>query len=121
MMQKVVVLLSSVSTIIILSHNKNSECRIEKNTTYISLPKNREFQIQELLAKAYYRASCSRLYPFSFAEQHNFFQDDKFGDIIPEDMGWGVGDDFNMDEMVDNSEIGKFVEEVVSDEDSLPF
>ena len=114
----------SASTIIILSRNKNSECRIEKNTTYISLPKNREFSdTGELLAKAYYRASCSRLYPFSFAEQHNFFQDDKFGDIIPEDMGWGVGDDFNMDEMVDNSDVGKFVEEVVSEEDeeSLPF
>jgi len=107
---------------IVLNRNKNASDPIEKNTTYISLPKNREFSdTGELLAKAYYRASCSRLYPFSFAEQHNFFQDDKFGDIIPEDMGWGVGDDFNMDEMVDNSEIGKFVEEVVSNEDSLPF
>ena len=114
----------SASTIIILSRNKNSECRIEKNTTYISLPKNREFSdTGELLAKAYYRASCSRLYPFSYAEQHNFFQDDKFGDVIPDDIGWGVGDDFNMDEMVDNSDIGKFVEEVFNEEDeeSLPF
>lgn len=114
----------SASTIIILSRNKNSDCRIEKNTTYISLPKNREFSdTGELLAKAYYRASCSRLYPFSFAEQHNFFQDDKFGDIIHDDIGWGVGDDFSMDDIVDNSEIGKVIEEVINekDEDLLPF
>lgn len=110
----------SASTIIILSRNKNSEDPVEKNTTYISLPKNREFSdTGELLAKAYYRASCSRLYPFSFAEQHNFFQDDKFGDIIPEDIGWGVGDDFNMDELVDNAEIGNFTE--VEIEEELPF
>lgn len=111
----------SASTIIILSRNKNSDCRIEKNTTYISLPKNREFSdTGELLAKAYYRASCSRLYPFSFAEQHNFFQDDKFGDIIPDDIGWGVGEDFSMDDIVDNSEISKVLEDV-ENEDNLPF
>lgn len=110
----------SASTIIILSRNKNSEDPVEKNTTYISLPKNREFSdTGELLAKAYYRASCSRLYPFSYAEQHNFFKDDKFGDIIPDDIGWGVGDDFNMDELVDNSEIGDFTE--VEIEEELPF
>ena len=95
----------SASLIITLSRNKNAEDLIEKNTTYYSIPKNRDFEMTgELVAKSFYRNSCSRLYPFSYAEKHNFFQDDKVGEVIEDDLGFYITAQ-EFEDIQDNSEI----------------
>ena len=95
----------SASLIITLSRNKNAEDLIEKNTTYYSIPKNRDFEMTgELVAKSFYRNSCSRLYPFSYAEKHNFFQDDKAGEVIEDDLGFYITAQ-EFEDIQDNSEI----------------
>ena len=95
----------SASLIITLSRNKNAEDLIEKNTTYYSIPKNRDYEMTgELVAKSFYRNSCSRLYPFSYAEKHNFFQDDKVGEVIEDDLGFYITAQ-EFEDIQDNSEI----------------
>ena len=95
----------SASLIITLSRNKNAEDLIEKNTTYYSIPKNRDYEMTgELVAKSFYRNSCSRLYPFSYAEKHNFFQDDKVGEVIEDDLGFYITAQ-EFDDIQDNSEV----------------
>ena len=95
----------SASLIITLSRNKNAEDLIEKNTTYYSIPKNRDFEMTgELVAKSFYRNSCSRLYPFSYAEKHNFFQDDKIGEVIEDDLGFYITAQ-EFEDIQDNSEV----------------
>ena len=95
----------SASLIITLSRNKNAEDLIEKNTTYYSIPKNRDFEMTgELVAKSFYRNSCSRLYPFSYAEKHNFFQDDKVGEVIEDDLGFYITAQ-EFEDIQDNSEV----------------
>lgn len=96
----------SASLIITLSRNKNADNYIDRNTTWYSVPKNRDFEMTgELVARSFYRASCSRLYPYSYAEAHNFFQDDVVGQVVHDD---GIG--FYMtaeefDQLQDNSEV----------------
>ena len=95
----------SASLIITLSRNKNAEDLIEKNTTYYSIPKNRDYEMTgELVAKSFYRNSCSRLYPFSYAEKHNFFQDDKVGEVIEDDLGFYITAQ-EFEDIQDNSEV----------------
>ena len=95
----------SASLIITLSRNKNAEDLIEKNTTYYSIPKNRDFEMTgELVAKSFYRNSCSRLYPYSYAEKHNFFQDDKVGEVIEDDLGFYITAQ-EFEDIQDNSEV----------------
>lgn len=101
----------SASLIITLSRNKNAEDWIERNTTYYSVPKNRDFELTgELVARSFYRSSCSRLYPYSYAEERNFFRDDKFGDIIEDDEGFFFSSD-DFEALKDHSE----VKEIISD------
>lgn len=106
----------SSSLIITLSRNKNAEDWIERNTTYYSVPKNRDFELTgELVARSFYRSSCSRLYPYSYAEKHNFFKDDKIGDIIEDDVGFYLSAT-EFENIQDNSEIKKIVEDVKESE-----
>lgn len=59
----------------------------------------------ELVAKSFYRnSSCSRLYPFSYAEKHNFFQDDKVGEVIEDDLGFYITAQ-EFEDIQDNSEV----------------
>ena len=58
----------------------------------------------ELVAKSFYRNSCSRLYPFSYAEKHNFFQDDKVGEVIEDDLGFYITAQ-EFESIQDNSDI----------------
>lgn len=111
----------SASLIITLSRNKNSEDWVERNTTYYSVPKNRDFEMTgEMVAKSFYRASCSRLYPYSYAEKHNFFRDDKIGDVIEDDLGFYLSAQ-EFEEIVDNSEINDMVSDIIKeDDDELP-
>lgn len=107
----------SASLIITLSRNKNSEDWVERNTTYYSVPKNRDFEMTgEMVAKSFYRASCSRLYPYSYAEKHNFFRDDKIGDVIEDDLGFYLSAQ-EFEEIVDNSEINDIVSDIIKEDD----
>jgi len=107
----------SASLIITLSRNKNSEDWVERNTTYYSVPKNRDFEMTgEMVAKSFYRASCSRLYPYSYAEKHNFFRDDKIGDVIEDDLGFYLSAQ-EFEEIVDNSEINDIVSDIIKEGD----
>lgn len=69
--------ISATATInIILSRNKMAECEIEKNTTYIDIPKNRTIGITgKNVAKIYYSQAHHTLFDFDYAEEHNFFRD----------------------------------------------
>ena len=112
----------SSSLIITLSRNKNAEDWIERNTTYYSVPKNRDFeQTGELVARSFYRSSCSRLYPYSYAEARNFFADDKIGEVIEDDVGFYLSAQ-EFEEIQDNSEVAKVYNEVIEekDEEELP-
>ena len=110
----------SASLIITLSRNKNSEDWVERNTTYYSVPKNRDFEMTgEMVAKSFYRASCSRLYPYSYAEKHNFFRDDKIGDVIEDDLGFYLSAQ-EFEEIVDNSEINEIVSDIIKEDEELP-
>ena len=107
----------SASLIITLSRNKNSEDWVERNTTYYSVPKNRDFEMTgEMVAKSFYRASCSRLYPYSYAEKHDFFRDDKIGDVIEDDLGFYLSAQ-EFEEIVDNSEINEIVSDIIKEDD----
>lgn len=107
----------SASLIITLSRNKNSEDWVERNTTYYSVPKNRDFEMTgEMVAKSFYRASCSRLYPYSYAEKHNFFRDDKIGDVIEDDLGFYLSAQ-EFEEIIDNSEINEIVSDIIKEDD----
>ena len=107
----------SASLIITLSRNKNSEDWVERNTTYYSVPKNRDFEMTgEMVAKSFYRSSCSRLYPYSYAEKHNFFRDDKIGDVIEDDLGFYLSAQ-EFEEIVDNSEINEIVSDIIKEDD----
>lgn len=107
----------SASLIITLSRNKNSEDWVERNTTYYSVPKNRDFEMTgEMVAKSFYRASCSRLYPYSYAEKHNFFREDKIGDVIEDDLGFYLSAQ-EFEEIVDNSEINDMVSDIIKEDD----
>lgn len=116
----------SASLIITLSRNKNAEDWIERNTTYYSVPKNRDFELTgELVARSFYRSSCSRLYPYSYAEERNFFRDDKFGDIIEDDEGFFFSSD-DFEALKDHSEVKEIINDMKksesndTEEDELP-
>jgi hypothetical protein len=68
--------ISATATLnIIISRNKMAECEIEKNTTYISIPKNRTVgRTGEDVGKIYYSREHHTLFDFDYAQQHNFFQ-----------------------------------------------
>lgn len=107
----------SASLIITLSRNKNAEDWVERNTTYYSVPKNRDFEMTgELVAKSFYRASCSRLYPYSYAESKNFFRDDKFGEIVDEDNGFFFSSE-DFEALTDNVNISAITQSVQYNEE----
>lgn len=68
--------ISATATInIILKRNKMAECDIEKNTTYIDIPKNRTIGITgKNVGKIYYSQQHHTLLDFDYAEKHNFFK-----------------------------------------------
>lgn len=67
--------ISATATInITLSRNKLSDNPIERNTTYLSVKKNRTSGTTgDLVAKVYYSPEFYTLCDFPFAEKHNFF------------------------------------------------
>ncbi len=116
----------SASLIITLSRNKNAEDWIERNTTYYSVPKNRDFEMTgELVARSFYRSSCSRLYPYSYAEERNFFRDDKIGEVIEDDEGFFFSST-DFEALKDHSEVKEIINDMKkkeveeSEDDELP-
>lgn len=110
----------SASTIITLSRNKNATSYIEKNTTWYSIPKNREFEVTgEKIGASFYRASCSKLYPFSYAEKHNFFLDDKIGEIIDDGLGFSLSQE-EFDAIMDDKEVSEVIKEIQEQEKKEP-
>lgn len=71
-------MLISLATINIgIERNKEAESDIERNTTLVSLFKNRTDQkTGRHIAKLFYRSKANRLYPYSDAMEQNFFADD---------------------------------------------
>ena len=72
-------LISAATVNLTLSRDKSSEDDVVRNTTYISIRKNRSDSITGTnLAAVFYRRLTNKLYPYSVAEQHGFFKDDIF-------------------------------------------
>lgn len=71
-------MLISLATINIgIERNKESEDPVERNTTLLSLFKNRPDGVTgRHVAKLFYRFKANRLYPFSVACQNGFFEND---------------------------------------------
>ena len=84
-------MLISLATVNIgVERNKEAVCNIERNTTLISLFKNRNDQMTgRHIAKLFYRVKANRLYPYSDALSKNFFNDDEFTDIVDLDKDVG--------------------------------
>ena len=58
--------------------NKNADNLIEKNTMVLKIRKNRNDQVTGVEVKLFYRTKANKLYPYSYAANHNFFADDEF-------------------------------------------
>ena len=68
--------------------NKDSEDEIERNTVYLSIKKNRDDAVTGVVEKLFYRFKANKLYPYSYAAERNFFNEDndiRTEDIIVED------------------------------------
>ena len=75
--------ISGTGTItIMLSRDKYAEDEIDKNTTSISVPKNRSAsKTGRNVAKVYYSPEHSTLFAYEYAQANNFFKD-----VTPEDL-----------------------------------
>lgn len=81
-------MLISLATVNIgVERDKEANCPIEKNTTKLSLFKNRTDQMTgRHIAKLFYRVKANRLYPYSVAMEHNFFRSDEFVSVEDIDL-----------------------------------
>lgn len=89
-------MLISLATINIgIERNKESEDEVVRNTTLISLFKNRpDSRTGRNIARLFYRYKANRLYPFSVAAQHGFFASDSETTVEElasvEDVGYSI-------------------------------
>lgn len=88
--------------------NKSAEDWIERNTMVINIRKSRNDGATGNESKLFYRAKANRLYPFTYAEQMNFFKDDfdkRVEDIdVDDDFGFQLGQGMTIDSIPDVSE-----------------
>ena len=73
---------------------------VERNTTRLTIRKSRTDQVTGVHALLFYRAKANKLYPFEYAEEHDFWKHElsmKVEDIIiDDDVGFDlaiIGDD----------------------------
>ena len=94
-------MLISLATINIgIERNKESEDDVVRNTTMISLFKNRpDSRTGRNVARLFYRYKANRLYPFSVAAQHGFFASDN---------------DTSVEELTDLNDVGYSIKNVTS-------
>ena len=81
-------LISKGTINITASRNKNAEDWIERNTTKLTIRKSRTDQVTGVHALLFYRAKANKLYPFEYAEEHDFWKHElsmKVEDIIIDD------------------------------------
>ena len=93
-------LISKGTINITASRNKNAEDWVERNTTKLTIRKSRTDQVTGVHALLFYRAKANKLYPFEYAEEHDFWKHElsmKVEDIIiDDDVGFDlaiIGDD----------------------------
>lgn len=93
--------ISGTGTItIMLSRDKYAEDEIERNTTNISVPKNRSAsKTGRNVAKVYYSPEHSTLFSYEYAQTNNFFKD-----VTPEELK-NILDDTKATPVVGNDEI----------------
>lgn len=89
-------LISAATVNITLTRDKNSEDEVLRNTTFISVRKNRPDSITGTnVAAIYYRIKANKLYPYSYAESKGFFKDDIFCDVedivLDDGAGFHIG------------------------------
>ena len=73
--------------------NKNAEDYVERNTMVLTIRKSRNDQVTGAETRLFYRAKANKLYPYTYAENRNFFEDDKsksVEDIVVEDSGFSL-------------------------------
>lgn len=75
--------------------NKNAVDCVEKNTMILNVRKNRNDQVTGVETKLFYRTKANKLYPYSYAQEKNFFIEDfdkSVEDIIVDDgVGFNLG------------------------------
>ena len=93
--------ISGTGTItIMLSRDKYAEDEIERNTTNISVPKNRSAsKTGRNVAKVYYSPEHSTLFSYEYAQTNNFFKD-----VTPEELK-NILDDTKATPVVGNDDI----------------
>lgn len=93
--------ISGTGTItIMLSRDKYAEDEIDRNTTSISVPKNRSAsKTGRNVAKVYYSPEHSTLFAYEYAQANNFFKD-----VTPEELK-NILDDTKATPVVGNDEI----------------
>lgn len=94
----------SATLTLAIFRDKTAQDEVTRNTTIIAIFKNREFsETTNFACKVFYRKSCHRLYPYSVAEAHGFFLDDKMGQVYEDDVGFRLADDVTFEEFVDGA------------------
>lgn len=112
-------MLISLATVNIgIERNKESDDEIVKNTTLISLFKNRpDSRTGRNVAKLFYRYKANRLYPHSVAAQHGFFASDNETSVEQlmeiNDSGYSIKDVTSNMEDYELSAQSNYVEEDV--------
>lgn len=111
-------MLISLATVNIgIERDKESENNVERNTTKISLFKNRpDAMTGRHVAKLFYRYKANRLYPFSVAAQNGFFENDAgmaVEDLVVDDVGMDLSTITHNFDDHENNHKSDFVEEEV--------
>ena len=108
-------MLISLATINIgIERNKESEDPVERNTTLLSLFKNRPDGVTgRHVAKLFYRFKANRLYPFSVACQNGFFENDVHLSVedIQADGGYSLQNVTTDLEQNEATHVSQFVED----------
>jgi len=108
-------MLISLATINIgIERNKESEDPVERNTTLLSLFKNRPDGVTgRHVAKLFYRFKANRLYPFSVACQNGFFENDVHLSVedIKADGGYSLQNVTTDLEQNEATHVSQFVED----------
>lgn len=101
--------------------NKSAEDWIDRNTMVINIRKSRNDGATGNESKLFYRAKANRLYPYTYAEQMNFFKDDfekRVEDIdVDDDFGFQLGQGMTIDNIPDISEDVEKVYQLPEDDD----
>lgn len=116
-------MLISLATINIgIERNKESLDEVVRNTTIISLFKNRpDSKTGRGVAKLFYRYKANRLYPYSVASENGFFATDT--SVSVEELSTLVDGGYSVNNVTDNMESheSQYVSEFVEDDVDLPW